>query len=210
MEGVPMKHITDRLPIYATSVFAVAMCPATAHAHLNSTGMGPIYDGLIHFLMSPEDLVPVLALALLTGLRGASYGRRALFVLPSAWLLGGILGVTTSVTNGSVILSSIWFLLLGGLLAADAKLSLQVTTGLAALLGLYHGYLNGTGMGASGYVAAALIGLVLAVFVVVALPAAFVLRLRVAWARIAVRVAGSWIAAGGLLLLGWATRKGGG
>ncbi len=205
-----MKHITDRLPIYATSVFAVAMCPATAHAHLNSTGLGPIYDGLMHFLMSPEDLVPVLALALLTGLRGASYGRRALFVLPSAWLLGGLLGLTASATNGSVILSSIWFLLLGGLLAADAKLSLRVTTAVATLVGLCDGYLNGTGMGVSVSAAAVLLGLVFAVFVLVALPAAIVVRLRAAWTRIAVRVAGSWIAAGGLLLLGWATRKGGG
>ena len=57
-------------------------CPLPAEAHLNSTGMGPFYDGVMHFLMSPEDLVPVLALALLAGLRGASYGRRALFVLP--------------------------------------------------------------------------------------------------------------------------------
>jgi len=208
VEGVIMKHLISRLPIFSTIVFACALCPAPAHAHLNSTGMGPIYDGVMHFLMSPEDLVPVLALALLAGLRGVDYGRRALFVLPSAWLLGGLLGLTASATNGSVILSSIWFLLLGGLLAADAKLSLHVTTALAALLGLYHGYLNGTGMGASGYVAAALLGLVFAVFVVVALPSAFVVRLHTAWARIAVRVAGSWIAAGGLLLLGWATRRG--
>ncbi|MGE5238589.1 MAG: HupE/UreJ family protein, partial [Chloroflexota bacterium] len=147
-----------------------------------------------------------LALALLTGLRGASYGRRALFVVPGAWLFGGLLGLMASATNGSVILSSVWFLLLGGLLAADAKLSLNMTTVLAALLGLYHGYLNGTGMGASGYVAAALIGLVFAVFVLVGLAAAFVVRLRAAWARIAVRVAGSWIAAGGLLMLGWSFR----
>ena len=52
-----------------------------AEAHLNSTGMGPFYDGLVHFLMSPEDIIPVFALALLAGLRGANYGRRALFVL---------------------------------------------------------------------------------------------------------------------------------
>ena len=31
-----------------------------AEAHLNSTGMGPIYDGMTHFLLSPEDLAPVL------------------------------------------------------------------------------------------------------------------------------------------------------
>ena len=204
-----MKHLTfSRLSVYASVVFAVALCPALARAHLNSTGMGPIYDGLMHFLMSPEDLVPVIALALWAGLRGASYGRRALFVLPGAWLLGGLLGFTASATNGSAVLSSIWFLLLGGFVAADAKLSLRVATAMATLLGLSHGYLNGTGMGASGSAAVALLGLVFAVFVLVALSSAFVVRLRVQWARIAVRVAGNWISASGLLLLGWAAGKG--
>jgi len=204
-----MKHLTfSRLSVYASVVFAVALCPAPARAHLNSTGMGPIYDGLMHFFMSPEDLVPVLALALWVGLRGASYGRRALFVLPGAWLLGGLLGLTASAMNGSPVLSSIWFLLLGGFVAADAKLSLRVATAVATLLGLSHGYLNGTGMGTSGSAAVALLGLVFAVFVLVALSSAFVVRLRVQWARIAVRVAGSWITASGLLLLGWAVRKG--
>ncbi len=62
--------------------------PGVAEAHLNSTGMGPLYDGLVHFLTSPEDLVPALGLALLAGLRGAAFGRRAALALPSAWLLG--------------------------------------------------------------------------------------------------------------------------
>jgi hypothetical protein len=35
-----------------------------------------------------------------------------------------------------------------------------------------------------------------------------VVWLRADWSRIAVRVAGSWIAASGLLLLGWAARRG--
>lgn len=201
-------RVPSRLPIYGIALFAVVMCPAPAEAHLNSTGMGPIYDGLIHFLTSPEDLVPALALALLTGLSGADYGRRALFVLPTAWLFGGFAGLTASATNGSAVLSSMWFLLLGILLAADVKLSLRVITALAALAGLYHGYLNGTGMGASGYASAVLLGLAFAVFVLVALAAALVVRLRAQWTRIAVRVAGSWIAASGLLLLGWSFRGG--
>jgi hydrogenase/urease accessory protein HupE len=207
-----IPHLVSRTP-YRFSFFpflllllAIFTLPAPAEAHLNSTGMGPIYDGLMHFLVSPEDLVPVLALALLTGLRGADYGRRALFVLPSAWLFGAVFGLTASATNGSAVLSSMWFLLLGGLLAADAKLSLRATATLAVLIGLYHGYLNGTGMGASGYAGVALLGLVFAVFVLVALAAAFVVRLSAEWTRIAVRVAGSWIAASGLLMLGWSFR----
>ena len=42
-----------------------------------------------------------------------------------------------------------------------------------------------------------------AVFVVTALFAATVVALRRPWTRIATRVAGSWIGASGLLLLGW-------
>ncbi len=198
---------TSRIPIYAAVLFACAMLPLTAHAHLNSTGMGPIYDGLTHFLMSPEDLVPVLALALFAGLRGATYGRRTLFVLPAAWLLGGFAGLAASASNGNAMVSAVWFLVMGGLLALDAKLSLRVTTVLAALLGLYHGYLNGAGLGLNFSSAAVLLGLIFAVFVLIALASAFVVQLHAAWARIAVRVAGSWIFASGLLLVGWAARS---
>ena len=209
MEGdhrMNRPQFQSRIPIYAAVVFACVVLPLAAEAHLNSTGMGPIYDGLMHFLMSPEDLVPVLALALLSGLRGASYGRRTLFVLPGAWLLGGLAGLAASASNGSAIVSAVWFLLMGGLLALDTKLSLRITTALATLLGLYHGYLNGAGLGLSFTSAAALLGLIFAVFVLIALAAAFVIQLRAAWARIAVRVAGSWIFASGLLLMGWAAR----
>ena len=52
------------------------------------------------------------------------------------------------------------------------------------------------------------LGLIFGVFVLVALAAALVVQLRASWAHIAVRVAGSWIAASGLLMLGWAVRRG--
>ncbi len=202
-----MKAVSKtRLRIFAIVFFAVATCPAPAEAHLNSTGMGPIYDGLMHFLMSPEDLIPVLALALLAGLRGAAYGRRALFVLPAAWLMGGLAGLAAATVNPSAVLTAATFLLLGGMVAMDAKLSLRTTTALAALLGLYNGYLNGAGMGQPGTAAVALLGLVFAVFVLIALAASLVVKLQAAWARIAVRVVGSWIVATGLLMLGWNLR----
>jgi urease accessory protein len=76
-------------------------------------------------------------------------------------------------------------------------------TAIAALLGFFHGYLNGAAMGQPVVGSIALLGLVAAVFVLVTLAAAFVVRLRWQWTRIAVRVAGSWIAASGLLMLGW-------
>jgi hypothetical protein len=62
-------------------------------------------------------------------------------------------------------------------------------------------------MGQPGVGAVALPGLVFAVFVLVALMVSFVVSLRWPWTRIAVRVAGSWIVACGLLMLGWTVRR---
>ena len=202
--------VTSALRWCARSVamLAVALDCGPAEAHLNATGMGPMYDGLMHFLTSPEDLVPALALALLAGLRGASYGRRAMFTLPAAWLLGSLFGLSAALIGASTLGASLWFLLLGGLVVADAKLSLRSMTALSALLGIVHGYLNGTGMGLSVPSIVATLGLAAAVFVLVVLAAALVVQLRAQWARIAVRVGGSWIAASGVLMLGWSIRGG--
>ena len=179
-----------------------------ADAHLASSGLGPAYDGALHFLTSPEDLVPVLALALLAGLRGAAHGRRVLFTLAPAWLLGGLAGLGAVTSSAGLLGAALWFVLLGGLVVFDARLSVGAVAALAALLGLFHGYLNGSGMGATLPAVVALGGLAASVFVVAALGAAAVVPLRAAWARIAVRVGGSWIAASGVLMLGWSLRGG--
>jgi hydrogenase/urease accessory protein HupE len=186
----------------------VALIPARAEAHLNSTGLGPIYDGAVHLLLSPEDLVSVLAIALLAGLRGARYGRLALLALPTAWLLGGLGGIAAD-SSSSIAATVASFLVLGALIATDARLSLTTLAALAISLGLVHGYLNGAGMGQLGAGVQALIGLTAVIFVLVAIVAAFVVQLRQSWSRIAVRVLGSWIAASGLLMLGWALHRNG-
>jgi urease accessory protein len=202
MNGV----IVLRPPASLAAVLAGVSVCGPAEAHLNATGMGPVYDGLMHFLTSPEDLVPALALALLAGLRGAPYGRRAMFALPLSWLLGSLCGLFAALASVGTLAASLWFLLLGGLVVADLKLSLRSVTALCALLGLFHGYLNGTGMGLSAQAIAAVLGLAAAVFVVVVLVAALVVQLRAPWGRVAVRVGGSWIAASGLLMFGWFIR----
>ena len=188
------------------AVLAVALGCGPAQAHLEATGLGPVYDGMLHFLTSPEDLLPAVALALLAGLRGAAHARRTMFTLPAAWLLGGLAGLGAASVSAGPLAAAFWLLLLGGLVVADAKLSLRSMTLLAALLGLVHGTFNGTGMGLSAAAVVALFGLAATVFVVVVLVAAFCVALRSPWARVAVRVAGSWIAASGLLLLGWSLR----
>jgi hypothetical protein len=53
-----------------------------------------------------------------------------------------------------------------------------------------------------------LLGIMAALFVFVTLVTAFVVALQRPWTRVVVRVAGSWIAAIGLLMLGWSLRVG--
>ena len=92
------------------------------------------------------------------------------------------------------------------LVSVDRKLPLPLVAGLALAIGLLHGLINGTAMAQAGGGVLSLVGIATAVFTVVAIVAALVVSLRGAWTRVAVRVAGSWIAAIGLLMLGWELR----
>ena len=178
-----------------------------AHAHLVTTGLGPVYDGISHLALTPEDLLPTLAVALLAGLGGARYGRITLFTVPAAWLIGGLAGLAMK-TPVNPYLTTVSFLVLGGLVAADLKLPPRVMIILISVFGLFHGYLNGSVMAQAKLGLLGLVGITATVFVLIALVAGFVVSLKTTWTRIAVRVAGSWIAAMGILLLGWAVKGG--
>jgi hydrogenase/urease accessory protein HupE len=188
------------------NLLALLLLPLPAHAHLVTTGLGPLYDGISHLFLSPDDLVPVLAMALLAGLNGPRTGRWTLFVLPAAWLVGGLVGYRMAGEAAATIATALSFLVLGGLVAADLRLPLGIVGALAAALGLLHGWRNGAALGQAQREWLGLVGIATAIFTLVALVSAFVVRLRPPWTRIAVRVAGSWIAAIGLLLLGWGLR----
>lgn len=184
-----------------TILAAAVALPSRALAHLVNTGMGPVYDGIGHLLLTPEDLVPVLALSCYCGLRGARAGRWAMFLLPAAWCLGGFVGLRLELES-TLPIAALSFLLLGGLVAADARLPVQMIAPLTAAVGIVHGVLNGlilkTGPGAP-----AILGIMGALFVIVTLLSAFVVSLERSWPRIAVRVAGSWVAACGILMIAW-------
>jgi len=177
------------------------LLPAAAFAHLVTTGMGPVYDGIGHLLLTPEDLVPVIALSLYCGMRGARAGRYAMFMLPLAWLLGGLVGLNLDL-DVTIPVPALSFLLLGGLIAADANLPDQLIGPMTVMIGLLHGVFNGLVL-KSGPGGPALLGIMGALFVLVALMSAFVVSLERPWTRIVVRVMGSWVAASGMLMIGW-------
>ena len=77
------------------------VAPQTASAHLVTSGIGPFYDGVAHFFVSPEDLAVVIALALFGGLSGRVTAKWLVLTLPVAWLLGTGLGLRWPGPTGS-------------------------------------------------------------------------------------------------------------
>lgn len=190
-----------RLRIPVSLFILLFVRPPEALAHLVTTGMGPVYDGIGHLLLTPEDLIPVAAIAVLAGLRGRPNSRLALFLLPISWLLGGSAGLCIG-CGAAALLPALSIIVLGALIAADLHLHLKFFVSLVIAVGLIHGFLSGCALkgGAGAY---GLFGILAVVFISTAFISAFIVSLKPTWARIAVRVSGSWMAAVGMLMIGW-------
>jgi urease accessory protein len=186
---------------------AVPFAPGAALAHESSTGLGPVADGFAHLFLGFDDLLAVIAMALLAGLAGRPVARQATLTMPAAWLAGGVagwLGLASRVPPAATAMS---LLVLGLLVAMDRRTPSALHVALAALAGLLHGAVNGAGLGgAESEALLALAGTAGAVLVVSLAVSRLASSTRRPWQRVAVRVAGSWIAAIGLLTLGWALK----
>ena len=156
--------------------------------------------------LSPDDWLGLLAAALLAGLCGAQAGRWTLAVLPVAWLVGSVAGLVALSAAELPGLSILSFVVLGLLVALDAKLPAWGVATLGGLFGLLHGLFNGAALREADAGMLNVLGIVTTVFMLLLLVSAAVVSLRPAWTRVAVRVAGSWVVAVGLLMFGWMFR----
>jgi hydrogenase/urease accessory protein HupE len=134
--------------LLALLVFLASDLPAFAHVQQGQaqgflTGLSHPISGLDHVLLSADDLLPILAMSMLAGLNGPAAGRRTLFGLTGAWLLGGLAGYLFGQALLPGTMTCVSFLVLGGLTAADRRLSPAVVLGIAVAVGLLHGWRNG-------------------------------------------------------------------
>jgi hypothetical protein len=174
----------------------------SAHAHMISTGVGPFYDGFTHVFVTPADLIAALGLAILGGVGGPLRGRAVLFAMVAGWS-AGILG-------GAVLLESEWRPLIlfpalivpvGLAIAADRdlpRIPLAVATFIVALL---FGYSAGSGIQSVNYPIPIGAGMIAGLVIAASLVTALAVPRSNPRQRIALRVAGSWIAAIGLLAM---------
>ena len=193
-----------------TFAAAAVFAPAVAQAHLVATGMGPIYDGVTHFGLSPEDYLPAVALGLYAGLRGPAPARIGLAAVTLGWLGGGALALSGPTLSPLVLqaATAALYLVIGGMLAANRNLGPVFGAAVGVALGLIRGAADLMGVAGSAAHVLSLLGMGACVFAVFALGASITLPLQRHWMIVAARVSGSWLAALGLLLTGWIVRFG--
>ncbi|MCB1740320.1 MAG: HupE/UreJ family protein [Gammaproteobacteria bacterium] len=191
----------------ATILAALMMTlPMPASAHLVSTRFGSFYSGLLHPLTAFQHLLPWLALALLGVMAGGRGVRFGFSLFPLA-VLGGVLAGTIwplpeTLMRETDLLNVGSFVLFGGLAALYVRLPAWLFAMLCVLFGFSHGLANADaslhGNARWLYVG----GVTLAAYVLFALAAAGAagVRDRLDFGGIALRVAGSWVAAIGLVL----------
>jgi len=189
----------------AVALATAALCVAPGvQGHLVTTRFGDFYSGMLHPLTALGTLVPWVALGLLTGLQDVRSGRWVLLVFPAGLLAGAHLAGELPDVGFVPGLNLSTLILAGALAGLALRMSSPVLLAFGLVLGLIHGYENGLAMtpgGSRGLFAA---GVTLAGYVGITLitaGAAFLTR-GTGWGSIAVRAAGSWAAAVGIMMVG--------
>jgi len=178
-------------------------------AHLVPTGLGPWGDGMARLMLQPLDLLLLVALVLLAVQNGRSWSDRLALVLPLSWLVGGLGGLLVGRELHLALLCAALVTAVGVLAALGPALRLgkRFLRGGTAALSLLFGLVAGSSLAGHGGALQALLGEAVAIAVVTALLLMALDPPHPRWLALGLRVIGSWIAASGLLMLGWLSRQ---
>lgn len=181
------------------AVLALAATPALAHPDPGTHGS--VLAGLSHPVSGPDHLLAMIAV----GLWATLLGRRAMLVVPGAFVFAMLSGFAASLYGlwlpvvEPMVLASI--VALGLLAAVSLQVPSTIAAGVVGLFAVFHGYAHGSELGGADAVDFAL-GFVLST---AGLHAAGVVLgvgatgfLGQGFGRIAARAAGIAAAAGGL------------
>jgi len=203
-----MRRRLSRGAFAAASLLLVAQC---ADAHIVSSRLGDFYAGALHPLTDLQDGVLWTALGLLAGSLGAIHGRWLVLVAP----VGLLLGFTVGLSSGSAWIGSLsasgMMVLLGLLLALGLRINVAALCAIALVLCLMRGVANAAGVGTGTDTVLFGLGVALSGYVFITLITALTFTFRKlevqptrTWRDIALRACGSWIAAIGLMMGGFA------
>lgn len=196
----------SRRAFVAGPAVLLLLWPGIAQAHLVSMRFGDYYSGLLHPLTALEHLLAFIALGILAGVLGATPSRRLLLSFGPALAVGAWLAARDSEAMPLHLLVLASLVAIGGLLALGRPLGAMALLALSIVAGLVHGYENGRGFPVGGDTGLYVLGVATSGYLLVTLVSAALVAVkeRPHWLLVACRTAGSWIAAVGVMMLGFA------
>jgi hypothetical protein len=164
---------------------------------------------MARLMLQPLDLLLLVALVLLAVQNGRAWSDRLALVLPLSWLVGGLGGLLVGRELHLALLCAALVTAVGVLAALGPALRLgkRFLRGGTAALSLLFGLVAGSSLAGHGGALPALLGEAVAIAVVTALLLMALDSPHPRWLALGLRVVGSWIAASGLLMLGWLSRQ---
>lgn len=180
-------------------LFLLVAAPALAHAQQGQAA--GFFTGLKHPVSGLDHVLAMVAV----GLWGAQLGAPAIWLLPVTFPMmmafGGFLGLIGVPLPGVEVGIAASAILLGVMVAREARPPLGLAAALVAFFAVFHGHAHGTELpaGQSGLMYS--VGFVIATGCLHATGIAIGLIHRWGWGRIALRVAGGAVATFGLFFL---------
>jgi urease accessory protein len=201
-----MRHRLGRACVGAAALIGSAQA---ADAHIITSRLGDFYAGALHPLTDLQDIILWAALGLLAGSLGAAKGRWLVLVFPLGLSAGLLLRLVFGMASAGPVADAGMIVVVGLLLAAEARIPAALLCAIALGLALMRGAANEVGSETNQVLFAA--GLAVAGYVAITLIMALTLAFRgadaarsIAWRSIAIRAIGSWIAAIGIMMGGFA------
>lgn len=193
----------NRRSAWPASLVLALFTPTVAHAHLVNSGVGPFYDGALHLLLSPMDIVRLIALCLFAGTQEPAAARTSAVVAPITWMLAGAFAISYPATGAFALMDAAVLIVLGAVVAVNPRLPWLLTATMAAGVGGLVGFQSGLELASDNAGWVALLGAAVMTSIIIILALSFVVSATSFPARVACRVLGSWTAATGLLSIGW-------
>lgn len=203
-----MKARLSRAFIVAATLVASV---TAADAHIIASRLGDFYAGAVHPLTDLQDLILWLAMGVLAGSLGAARGRWLVLVFPLGLLAGLVLGLSFGLVSARPAVDAAMILMLGLLLAAAVRVPAVLLGALAFGLAVMRGAANAADLAPETNRLLFAAGLACAGYAAITLAMALTLTFRrlddgasMTWRNVAIRAFGGWVAAIGLMMVGFA------
>lgn len=182
---------------------ALYWVPAVTLAHGWGGRNTPLYDGMLHMLLNPAYILPLAGMALLASRGGREWLAQAQLLLATGVAAGAALGSFGLNWSGAVFASRLYIVAAGLLVALAVHLPRQLVLAGVLLGGILAGHELLVSEPPAGNPLWFCLGAMLGAMVLQGGVGGLAMAARAPWALIAVRIAGSWIAATGIIFAGF-------